>query len=347
MVQPPAMLEPPVLAWVLRGDRVESIHRGSAAVVDEDGNLLASAGDPAGEVYLRSTAKPFQAMTLLEAGGEKAFRLGGDEIALMCASHGGEPRHVRVARRILARGGFDSSDLACGAHPPMEEASARRLIAAGRKPTALHNNCSGKHGGFLLACRKRGLDSSGYWKPDHPIQKIALSHIARYHGADPASVVTAVDGCSLPVAFLPLQSVALAYARLLSRRPAPAGADDLAIRARICRAFWESPGMIAGRGRFTTDFLEAGAGAWIGKEGAEGVYAVGLSGGRRGRAIGIAFKMEDGSIRARDAVCLDLLRRLGKLPREARSNLARYVSPALTNPRGLEVGRIVAEAPLK
>src|SRR5262245_6100775 len=151
MIEPPAMLAPPVLAWVLRGDRVESAHRGSVAVVDESGNLVASAGDPASPIYLRAAAKPFQAMAPLEAGGEKAFRLGNDEIALTCASHGGEPRHVRVAARLLGKGGFTVADLACGAHAPMDEASARRLTAAGRKATPLHNNCSGKHAGLLLA----------------------------------------------------------------------------------------------------------------------------------------------------------------------------------------------------
>ena len=346
MIEPPAMLAPPVLAWVLRGDRVESAHRGSVAAVDESGSLVASAGDPSAPIYLRSTAKPFQAMAVLEAGGEEAFGLGSDEIALMCASHGGEPRHVRVAGRLLRKGGFTAADLACGAHPPMDERSARRLVASGEKPTPLHNNCSGKHAGLLLACRLRGFDPDGYWKPEHPIQRIALSGVAAYCGTDPAAIVTAVDGCSLPVAYLPLQSLALAYARLLAR---PRGRGDAGekVRSRIREAMWESPGMVAGSRRFTTDFLEAGRGGWIGKEGAEGVYAIGLSGGRRGKALGIAFKLEDGAIRARDAVSLDILRRLKRLPPEARSRLAGYVSPPLTNPRGLRVGSIVAEVPLK
>ncbi|HEV8117594.1 MAG TPA: asparaginase, partial [Thermoanaerobaculia bacterium] len=334
------MLAPPVLAWVLRGDRVESAHRGSVAAVDESGNLVASAGDPAAPIYLRSAAKPFQAMALLDAGGEKAFRLGSDEIALICASHGGEPRHVRVAARLLAKGGFTLADLACGAHPPMDERSARRLVASGEKPTPLHNNCSGKHAGLLLACRLRGLDPDAYESPEHPIQRVALSEIAAHCGTDPAAIVTAVDGCSLPVAYLPLQSLALGYARLLAR--ARESADTgAAVRARICSALWESPGMVAGRGRFTTDFLAAGSGTWIGKEGAEGVYAIGLSGGKRGKAIGIALKLEDGGIRARDAVSLDILRRMKRLPPAARSRLAGYASPPLINARGLQVGRIV------
>ena len=146
----------PVVARVLRGGRIESQHRGAVAVVDEAGRLVAFQGDPELPVYLRSTAKPFQAMPLLAAGGERAFRLGDDEIALLCASHGGEPRHVRVALRMLARGGFRASDLECGADLPMDPASARALVRRGERPSALHNNCSGQHAGLLLACRLLG-----------------------------------------------------------------------------------------------------------------------------------------------------------------------------------------------
>jgi L-asparaginase II len=346
MIEGSPMSPPPVLARVMRGDRVESVHRGSAAVVDEEGRLLASAGLPRSGIYWRSAAKPFQAMALLEAGGEEAFRLGSDEIALLCASHGGEPRHVAVARRLLERGGFGPEDLACGAHLPMHEPSARALLAASKRPTALHNNCSGKHGGLLLACRLLGFDAQGYWQPDHPIQRIVKKRLAAYCDVPVSRIGIAVDGCSLPVFHLPLSRLALAYARLV----APARENetgDPEVRRRICRAMWESPGMVAGRDRFTTDFLAAGPGRWIGKEGAEGVYAMGVSSRRRGeKALGIAFKLEDGSARARDAVALDILSRLDRLPGSARRVLARYLSPVLRNARGLDVGRIVAEVPL-
>jgi L-asparaginase II len=339
------MPAPPILARVLRGDRTESVHRGSIAVVDEDGALLGRAGSPRDAIYVRSAAKPFQAMSLLEAGGEKAFRLGSDEIAVICASHGGEPRHVRVVRGLLRRGGFTPADLACGAHLPMNDRSARRLIAAGKKPTALHNNCSGKHAGLLLACRLRGLSPDGYWKPGHPVQRIVIERLADFSGLRVSRIGIAVDGCSLPVFHIPLAGLALGYARLLSR-PERGGPGHGVVRARICRAFWESPGMVAGERRFTTDFLEAGPGRWVGKEGAEGVYAIGISGGRRGKALGIAFKIDDGSTRARDAVALGILSRLRRLPAEARAGLARYIAPTLKNPAGLEVGRIVAEVPM-
>ncbi len=341
------MSPPPVLARVTRGDRVESVHRGSVAVVDEEGRLLASAGVPRAGIFWRSAAKPFQAMALLDAGGEEAFHLGNDEVALLCASHGGEPRHVAVARRLLERGGFRLEDLACGAHPPMHEPSARALLATGKRPSALHNNCSGKHGGVLLACRLRGFDADGYWNPDHPIQRIIKERLAAFCGFPMSRIGIAVDGCSLPVFHTPLFRLALAYARLVSPR-GDNGTGTSDVRRRICRAMWESPGMVAGRGRFTTDFLEAGPRRWIGKEGAEGVYAIGISSRRQGeKALGIAFKLDDGSARARDAVALDILSRLGRLPGSARRALARYLSPVVRNARGLDVGRIITEVPLK
>ena len=340
------MSPPPILARVWRGDRVESVHRGSVAVVDEDGRLIAGAGAPRGGIYLRSAAKPFQAMPLLEAGGEKAFRLGGDEIALLCASHGGEPRHVRGTERILRRGGFSAADLACGAHPPMHEPSARALIAAGERPTALHNNCSGKHAGLLLACRLYGFAPVGYWKPGHPLQRLIRKRVGDFCGVPVSRVGFAVDGCSLPVFHLPLARLAFGYARLVAP-PRPGESPDPAVKRRLCAAMWDSPGMVAGRGRFTTEFLEAGRSRWIGKEGAEGVYAIGLAARKGEKALGIALKLEDGSTRARDAVALDVLARLDRLPGSARRILARHLSPVLHNVRGLVVGFIAPDVPLK
>jgi L-asparaginase II len=335
------MIAPPVLARVLRGGRIESVHRGNVAVVDEDGRLLAYSGSAETPIYLRSAAKPFQAMPLLGGGGERTFRLGSDEIALLCASHGGEPRHVRVARRLLARGHFTPRDLVCGAHLPMHEPSARALLARGERPTALHNNCSGKHAGLLLACRLLGLDPTRYWEPTHPIQERVLGCISDYCGTPSNRIGIAVDGCSLPVFFLPLSGLARGYARLVSRQRRTEPAREAAVRGQICRAMWKSPAMVAGLGRFTTEFLEAGVGRWIGKEGAEGVYAIGVrSPAAYGKSLGISFKMEDGSSRARDAVALDILDRLGLLSGTARRRLSAHRLPVVHNARGATVGRI-------
>jgi L-asparaginase II len=328
---------PPILAHVLRGERIESAHRGHGAAVSGDGRLVASAGNPDVAVYLRSAAKPFQAMPLLEAGGELAFRLSSAEIALTCASHGGEPRHVRVAARLLSRGGFTQSDLCCGADRPMHEASARALWRLRKSPTALHNNCSGKHAGLLLACRLFGFSPKGYQEVSHPIQREVLRRLSAWTGVPEGQIGIAVDGCSLPVFHLPLAALASGYARLVSPSAGP-------IAARLTRAMWESPDMMAGSGRFTTDFLEAGRGRWIGKEGAEGVYAIGVRRARAGESVGLAFKIEDGSTRARDAVSLALLARLGLLPDSAAEKLAAYREPAVKNARGLVVGRIEADA---
>jgi L-asparaginase II len=329
---------PPIVARVLRGERIESAHRGHGAAVSSAGRLVASAGDPETAVYLRSAAKPFQAMPLLEAGGERAFRLSSSEIALTCASHGGEPRHVRVAARLLERGGFTERDLCCGADRPMHEASARALLRRGERPTALHNNCSGKHAGLLLACRLFGFSPKGYLEVSHPIQREVLRRLSAWTGVPEGRIGIAVDGCSLPVFHVPLAALALGYARLVAPSAGP-------IAARLTRAMWERPEMMAGAGRFTTDFLAAGRGRWIGKEGAEALYAIGLRGSRAGEeSVGLAFKIEDGSTRARDAVSLALLAHLGRLPDSAARRLASYRVPAVKNARGLLVGRIQADA---
>jgi len=338
---------PPVLARVYRGSHVESTHRGCLAVVDEKGRLLEGCGDPDLSVYARSAAKPFQVMPLLLAGGQKQFGLGDAEIALMCASHGGEPRHVQLARRILQRGGFRPDDLRCGAHWPMHEASARELVRRKQEPTVLHNNCSGKHAGLLLACRALGLPHADYTDPGHPLQRRIRTLVARYADIPESRITAAVDGCNLPVFRLPLSALAGAYARLVAGPLPGEEPRAAAVRARIVRALTKQPDMVGGTGRFTTDFLAAGRGRWIGKEGAEGVYCVGLrAAARGGKAIGIAFKIEDGSARPRDAVTLSVLDRLGALPIELRRALASYAEPAVHNALGVEVGRIEADVPI-
>jgi L-asparaginase II len=331
---------PPILARVMRGGRVESIHRGHAAVVGESGRVLGAAGEPGTAVYLRSAAKPFQAMPLLEAGGESAFCLSSAEIAVMCSSHGGEPAHVRAVARLLAKGGFTARDLRCGAHLPMHEPSARALLRRGVAPTSLHNNCSGKHAGLLLACRLYGFPVRGYDEPSHSIQREVLARLSAWTGVPAGRIRIAVDGCSLPVFYLPLAALARGYARLVSRESGP-------VAARIVRAMWERPSMMAGRRRFTTEFLIAGRGRWVGKEGAEGVYAIGIRAARAGgESVGLAFKIEDGGTRARDAVSLSLLERLGHLRGSVARVLSSYRRPRVVNARGLVVGRIEPEAPL-
>jgi L-asparaginase II len=338
---------PPVLARVFRGPHVESSHRGSLAVADEAGRLVAACGDAEAPVYARSAAKPFQALPLLAAGGERRYRLDDAAIALMCASHGGEPAHVRLVRDLLRRGGFRPDDLQCGAHAPMDEASARELVRRGEAPTVLHNNCSGKHAGLLLACRLLELDPADYTNAAHPLQRRIRALVSRYARLPESRIGVAVDGCNLPVFRLPLAALAAAYAGLFARRGQDEEAALAAARARVVRAMVRRPDMVAGTGRFTTDFIAAGQGRWVGKEGAEGVYAVALRPeGARGRPLGLVFKIEDGSARPRDAVTLAALERLGRLPLAIRRTLAAYAEPVVRNARGFEVGRIEADVPI-
>jgi len=254
---------------------------------------------------------------------------------------------VKLAEALLKPGGFRVADLQCGAHLPMHEASARGLIRRGEPPSPLHNNCSGKHAGMLLACRILDLPHADYTNAGHPLQKRIRALVARYAAISESEIAVAVDGCNLPVFRLPLAALATSYARLVADRLP--GEDRLAaaVRARIVRAMMKSPQMVAGTGRFTTDFIVAGGGRWIGKEGAEGVYAIGLRPRHTGQtATGIAFKIEDGSARPRDAVTLALLERIGELPLDIRRSLASYAEPVLLNALGLEVGRIEADVPV-
>ena len=338
---------PALFARVLRGGFLESGHRGDAAVVDEAGRLLASSGNPSRSIFPRSSAKPFQALALVESGGIERFRLGAAEVALLCASHAGEPRHVRAARRLLSRGGFSPRDLVCGAQEPMDPRSARRLARRGESPTKLHNNCSGKHAGLLLACRMLGHSPKGYAEPEHPLQRDIRRRLARFGSVDERGMAVAVDGCGLPVFSMPLAALAIAYARLVSRAVEGESPAQRQARRSICDAMWERPDMVAGRGRFTSAYLAAGRGRAIGKEGAEGVYAIGIRARARGEpSLGIAFKIEDGGTRARDAAALSILDRMGWLSSRMRRELAEFAAPPVVNAAGDVVGSIRAEVPI-
>lgn len=332
----------PIVATILRAGRVESVHRGFGAAADASGRVTARFGDSETPVYWRSAAKPFQAMPFLEAGGEKEFGLSREEIALACASHDGEPRHAETARAMLEKGGFTERDLRCGAHAPYDETSMAALLRSGERFSALHNNCSGKHAAMLLACRLLGFDPKSYDDPEHPLQRKIREKIAYYALFPEAEIEIGVDGCSAPVFRLPISRLAASYARLLFDGALEGeGNEALSVRRRIVSAMTGSPFFVSGTGQFTTRFIEAGAGRWIGKEGAEGVYAIGVSGPRN---VGLAFKIDDGGARPRNAVALDFLKKLGEPVPPA---VADSVRPALKNARGLCVGEIVPDVPLE
>ncbi len=346
------------LANVYRGTQLESFHSGSIAVVDSLGRLLACVGDPSRMTSLRSAAKPFQAIPLIEYGGAEEFELTGEEIALTCASHGGEPIHVSTAAAMLRKGEFDESDLLCGAQVPFDEKAAADLRASGEPPSALHNNCSGKHAGMLLATRVMDVPSQDYIAASHPLQTLMRTTLSEFSGLPGSEIPAAVDGCGVPAFFLPLYRAAYAYARLMatsSGASTPGAVDRYADSAsRVVESMTSFPQYVAGAWSITTPLMAAFDRSLLAKEGAEGFYGMALSPALSEElterlhladdcAIGVAIKIHDGSVeRGRNPVILRTLEILG-LDVSSRSPLQRYREFPLRNLAGAVVGEVRAE----
>jgi L-asparaginase II len=331
----------PVVVEVTRGDMVESRHRAAIAVVDADGRVVLSAGDIDRAVYPRSAIKPMQALPLVESGAADAFRLGEAELALACASHSGEPRHVAAVAAWLARIGCAPSDLECGTHAPVDAAAAGALAVGHIRPSALHNNCSGKHAGFLTVARHMGEPTGGYIGYDHPVQRRVRAALAELCGCDLAAVPHGIDGCGIPQYGIPLRALARGMARLAAPERLPPARTAAILRIRAAMA--AEPFLVAGSGRFDTAAIEATSGAVLVKTGAEGVYAAILT----DRGLGLALKVDDGAKRAAEVALGHALRRLGALPDGAATRLAAFLEPAVHNVAGRVVGRVrvAAECP--
>ena len=371
------------VATVRRSGLPESHHFAAAAAVTPDGEVVARVGDPDFATFSRSAVKPFQALPLVEGGGVERFSLDDGDLALICASHAGRPEHVETARSLLERGGFTAADLGCGAHRPLGREARRLLDEAGGGATPLHNNCSGKHAGMLLACRLFGWQHAeaggggergeggearqaapgGYLAPGHPLQRRVRRRVALFTGLAEERLEVGIDGCSAPTFHMPLSALARGYAALVAPELSPllsgqavSGDGDgdgdgepgelgvVEAAGRVVDAMAARPENVAGPGRFTTRLVQATRGRILGKEGAEGVYAVGVRGPV---ALGVALKIADGGERARDGVVIHLLRLLGVLSAEELESLSDLVRPVLTNHRGLEVGEIVADFELE
>jgi L-asparaginase II len=322
----------PVAILVWRGDRVESWHRVSYAVADAAGGRRHVGGDPDRPVFPRSAVKPLQALALLESGAAERFAVSPAELALACASHGGEPLHVEAIRGWLARLGLDQAALECGAHPPLHAASAERLIAAGRAPEPVHNNCSGKHTAMLATALHLGLPLRGYAAADHPVQRRAAATLAEMAGLD-ALPAPGLDGCGLPTYPLTLGQLATALARLGD--PAGLAPDRQVACRRICAAMSGHPQLVAGSGRACTAIMTLAPEVVV-KTGAEGVYGAALP----RLKLGLALKVEDGGSRAAPVALLALLEALRALTPAQRSELDQVARPVLRNHAGRVVGRI-------
>jgi L-asparaginase II len=328
---------------VVRGGTVESIHYGAIAVTDGEGNLLGSWGRPDDQIFLRSAAKPFQALPLLESGAAAAYRLNPEQIALVCASHGGTDKHVEVLHSLQKAAGVTENDLQCGVHPPLDNATAERLIREGVSPTPNRHNCSGKHTGMLTTSRYLDATIDDYLSPEHPVQRKILSGVSEMFDRQRDELVLGIDGCSAPTFAAPIQTISTAYARLAD----PTRFSDP--RQQACRQIWkamtEHPYLVAGEGRFDTILMEMGSGSILAKGGAEGVQAVAIAPNASGKtqpAIGIAIKIADGdrASRARPLVTLEVLRQLKLVPPSMIDALAEHIQFTVSNWRGIKVGSI-------
>jgi len=323
----------PILLRAYRGEEVESWHRGAYCVFG-GGDVLVEEGDAGAPCYLRSGAKPFQALAFLLAGAAERFGLEDRHLALACASHEGEPDHVRVAREMLAAGGLVPESLDCGSHPPLSGASAAAIQTAGENPSALHNNCSGKHAAMLLAALARSWPTEGYLDLTHPLQAEIREILARLAEVAPSELRAHVDGCSAPTWVLPLRDAARAFR---NHGTPPEGQEPAVASAcrRLHQAVAREPQMIGGTGRFCSALSRVTAGRLMGKVGAEGFYGVMST----SEPLGLAVWIDDGSWAASERLVAHLLHRLGALSDRELGDLDSWAGLERRNHAGRSIGR--------
>ena len=339
----------PILVDVMRGNAIESTHCGALAVLDADGAVVASLGDIQRPIFPRSAVKVLQALPLVASGAADRLGLTDDELAIACASHGGEKIHAQTAARMLAKAGLDANALECGTHWPYLDSAARALAAGGREPSALNNNCSGKHAGFLcLACALHGGKPDlqqyvrGYVGAEHPVMREVTAALQAATGHDLANTPRGIDGCSIPTFAIPLRHLALAFARVGTGIGLTAGHADAAKRLRTAVA--KAPYLVAGSGRFDTRVMERLGARVFCKVGAEGVYCAALP----ERGLGVAIKVDDGNnARAAEVVMAAVIEAFVTLD-EGEATFMRSLSDLqMNNWNGIEVGRLIATPVLR
>ncbi len=314
-----------------RGADIESRHRVHAAVVGDGDALIASAHDVRLVSSWRSCAKPFQIMPLLESGGFDELRWGDDQLALACASHGGEPEHVALAQEMLNDIGLEEGDLACGPHDPLSARGMKLLRESGARLTRLHNNCSGKHAAMLARAQTAGWHTYGYERREHPVQRCCLQACAQWAGLQENEIGQAIDGCGVVAFALPLENMARAWSRL-----ARAVRDQEEIPTRIVHAMSTRPFLVGGTDRFDTVLMEETNGRVVAKIGAEGVHSVAVP----EQGIGFAVKVDDGAQRAQFPAVLRVLQLFDVLPAAVPVRLEEFLRRPLRNTRGEVVGEV-------
>ena len=326
----------PVLIEAVRGDAVESVHRGSFAVVDAHGRVVMAVGDTETPVFPRSGIKPIQALALIETGAAKAFGLGHANVALACSSHNGEQTHTEIVENWLQRIGCTADDLVCGPSLPWTDEAKVKLSRSGEEPSTLHDNCSGKHTGFLTIAKHLGHPTLGYNRMDHPVQQRVIGIVEQMVGMDLFDAPKGMDGCGIPTLAVPLGNLALAMARLGDPHDQPEDRQNACARIRTAMA--NEPYLIAGKNRFCTRVIDTLGQAALVKTGAEGVYCATLA----ELGLGIAIKIDDGARRAAEAVMMRLLMKLEVLTDRAIGRLLNLLEPPIFSRSGEMIGLLRA-----
>ena len=331
------------LVEITRGLSTESLHRGVIAIVDSEGQIVASLGNIETPCWYRSAAKPFQTIPIIATGAADHFTLTPKELAVITASHSGESIHLETVSSILTKIGSMESELLCGAHLPFDESAARQLIAENRQPQNLHNNCSGKHSGMLALAKFIGEPTADYVNPQHRIQQQILTILTEFAEVPADEIGIAIDGCSAPVFSVSILEMARSYARLVGVRHTNVKPEVAAAAERVVDAMTEFPEMVGGsHNRLDTDLMRVAHGQIVSKVGAEGVQLIGVKPcSKYPKGLGIAIKIEDGNTsRARDPVVIETLRQLELLDDNQLAQLSNYSQTTIFNHRKIKVGEI-------
>lgn len=327
----------PVLVDVTRGGIVESRHRGAFCVVDQKGDVILSQGDINQEIFPRSSIKAIQALPLMESGAADAFGFTDEEIALACASHGGEVQHVAVATSMLNKMGLGKEQLQCGSHWPMNEEAGRHLAMEGETPNTLHNNCSGKHSGFLAYLKHMKVNPTAYTDVDHPLQQLIRAALEDVCEVDLSKAPVGIDGCAIPTWALPLKNLALGFSKYAQPDGRVSAERATAIK-RLTKAVFSAPFMVAGSNRYCSRIMTAFNGRVFVKVGAEGVFTAFVP----QRGLGIAVKCDDGAFRGAEIILSAIFEDLGVISKEEfeKAGVGDLEETPITNRQGAHVGEV-------
>jgi L-asparaginase II len=326
----------PILATLTRGNWVENIYRGAFAVVDADGNIIASGGDIERAIFPRSAIKSMQALPIFGKHAVEQFHHSEQELALACASHHGEDVHVATASGLLSKLGLSPSDLECGAHAPTNGAAREALRLSGREPSPLHNNCSGKHSGMLSVARAMGVPTAGYVGREHEVQRAVREAVETVIGESLSEGKCGTDGCSIPTFAGPIRSFAYGFARMATGKGLPAEYADAA--KKLFDAATSHPHLVAGTGHADTLIMAAFGGRVMQKIGAEGVQC----GAIRDKGWGYAIKCDDGNMAASQAMLAGLLLAIAEPNHEQKVVLGKFARQTIRSVRGADVGVLEA-----